>query len=128
EDVAEPADHLNAELDAWRLSADVAGVDQQPLTGREVFDDDFAREVEPDGAGAGDALEDEPFAAEQTCAKPLLEGDVELHALLGTEERLLAADDRLARLERERQDVPGKPRRERDARRPLGRVIDDEHP
>ena len=53
----------------------MAGVDEQPLAGREIALDQFAREIEPDDAGAGDLLQDEPVAAEEAGAEPLLPGE-----------------------------------------------------
>ena len=81
-----PLHHLNVEADAGLEHADVAGVDEQPLAGREIALDEFAGEIEPDDAGPGDLLQNEAVAAEEAGAQPLLPGEFERHRFLRDQE------------------------------------------
>ena len=106
--------------------ADMAGVDQQPLARREIALDEFARQVEPDDAGAGHLLQDEAVAAEEAGAHALLPGELQRHRFLRDEERLLAADQRLAGLQQRRDDRSGEARREGDVAGAAGGEVSDE--
>src|SRR5213080_3328185 len=70
--------------------------------------------MHPKGALAVEALEDEPFSAEQDRAHAFLEGHVELDAALCREEGVLLEDPVLAAMEVDRGDLPRHPAREGD--------------
>ena len=113
--------------DARLEHADMAGVDQQPLAGREIALDELAGEIEPDDAGAGDLLQDEAVAAEEAGADAASARRVSsVIDLLRDEERLLAADQRLAGLQQRRDDRAGKARREGDMAGALRGEVGDE--
>ena len=80
EDVAESLEHLDVERNHRGTRHDVAGMHEEFLAGLKIIADDFAGEIGPDHAGAGEALNDEPLAAEEPGAEPLLECDVERDA------------------------------------------------
>jgi hypothetical protein len=55
----------------------MAGMNQEPLAGRQIALDDLAGQIEERRAGAGDLLQDEALAAEKAGADALLPGDRE---------------------------------------------------
>src|SRR5580698_3251022 len=108
------------------MHADVPGVHQQLLAGAQGLGHHFAREVEEHRAGAGHLLQDEARAAEEARADALLPGQFDGDRFLRAQERLLAADQRLAGRQLARQDGAGKARREGHVAAPVGAELGDE--
>ncbi len=105
--VLDAADGGDLEVDAGLECADVAGVYLEDFAGGEVLDDDFAGEFEPEGADAGDLLEEESVAAEDACAEGLLEADGELDLVRGAEEAVAVDEDFVAGADFDGDDVAG---------------------
>ena len=84
--VSDAGDALNLKGDGGLKGADVAGVDAKEFARGEVFDDEFAGELEPSDSLAGDFLQEEAVAAEDARAERLLESDAEFDAGGGAEE------------------------------------------
>src|SRR6185312_7391736 len=103
------ADARNAgdlEGDVGMESADVAGMNAEGFSGGEVLGDNFAGEFEPCSSLAGDALEDESVAAEDTGAEGLLEADAESDLGCAAEEAV-AMEHEVAGAQVNRNDVAG---------------------
>ena len=81
--VFEAADEGDLEADAGMEGPNMAGVYAEHFAGLEVFDDDFAGELEPCRAYSADALEEEAVAAEDASTERLLKADAELDLLRG---------------------------------------------
>ncbi len=84
--VPKAGDTLDLEGDAGLEGSDVAGMDAEGFASGEVFDDDFAGELEPGGSLSRDLLQEEAVAAEDARAERLLEADAEFDASGGAEE------------------------------------------
>ena len=85
----------------------MAGVDAEVFSRAQVFDDELARELEPGGSLAGDALEQEAVAAEDAGAERLLEAHAELNVGRGAEEAVAMDEVLVAPADLDGDDVAG---------------------
>lgn len=82
---------LDIVIDAWREGRDAPGVDPQGLITQFALDDRTA-DVDKRAAIASQALQNEPFTAEEAGAKFAIESDIELRTLRCAEKGVFLAN------------------------------------
>ena len=109
-----PAHHLDVEGDGRLVHADVAGVDEQPLAGRQIAVTTSPERSRKTMPGPVTFCRMKPVAAEEPGADALLPGEFEGDRLLGARGTSPCGRSATGRAAAGRHDRAGKARREGD--------------